>query len=238
MPCGPKLPPQTGITTCPGLCSLFRPPQRTPPPLRRQRCYTVLNWFYQASLSPSPTHCHQNPTCSSSGLWLIVRLWLQPATTLPPQHRRLLPFPHRCCTPGTCLFAATPPLAHTYDGPFEVLERSPHTFRLQLGDTSWLKAAYLPPTTEPALPRRRGSPRIRPPNTPSVQSSSAPVAVPAPRPTKRVSFAITAAAAVPVPGRPQRLRRPPACLSVSSLCQETCGGGLATSITNVVFVNI
>jgi hypothetical protein len=30
--------------------------------------------------------------------------------------------------------AAKPPLAHAYDGPYEVLEHSPHTFRLQMGD--------------------------------------------------------------------------------------------------------
>jgi transposase InsO family protein len=125
--------------------------------------------------------------------------------------------------------AAKPPLAPTYDGPFEVLERSPHTFRLQLGDksdvvaTSRLKAAHLPPSAEPAVPCRRGRPRNRPLVTPSVQSSSTPVAASTPRPIKRVSFAIAAAAAEPVSGRPQRIRRLPARFSVSSLCQETWG---------------
>jgi hypothetical protein len=139
----------------------------------------------------------------------MVWLQLQPATTLPPPPRQLHPFPHHYYTPAMCLFTATlpsrqaakPPLAPTYDGPFVVLECSPHTFRLQIGDkldvvaTSWLKAEHLPPTAVPAWPRRLGRPQARLPITPAVQPSGPPASVPVLRHTKLVSFATAAASA-------------------------------------------
>jgi len=56
------------------------------------------------------------------------------------------------------------PLAPAYDGPYRVLQQSPHFFKLQLGDCSdnvsvhRLKAAYMPASAVPALPPRRGRP--------------------------------------------------------------------------------
>jgi hypothetical protein len=84
--------------------------------------------------------------------------------------------------PVMCLFAGTPPLAPAYDGPYLVLERSPHTFRLQLGDktdvvaTACLKAAVLPPDAPAAEPHCRGRPARGPtvlPAAPSVPARSA-----------------------------------------------------------------
>jgi hypothetical protein len=104
-----------------------------------------------------------------------------------------------------------PPLAPAYSGPYEVLSRSPSTFKLQIGDksdivaTSRLKAALLPLDAAPAAPRRRG----RPPAAPRVAPAS-----PSPR---RVCFAIPPAPSPSpppdAPGQPPppptRLRRPP-----------------------------
>jgi transposase InsO family protein len=125
--------------------------------------------------------------------------------------------------------AAKPPLAPAYDSPYLVLERSPHTFRLQLGNktdvvaTARLKAAILPPDTTAAEPRRRGWPARGPtvfPAAPSVPARSAIHRAPS-GPPKHVTFA-TAVDVAPE-GRPQRLRRPPDHFSVSSLGSETWG---------------
>ena len=73
-----------------------------------------------------------------------------------------------------------PPLEPLYDGPYKVLQRSLHTFRLQIGtkqdtvSTSRLKAVQEDPDVQPAVPRPRGQPRKLP--------------VAAPAPSKRVSF--------------------------------------------------
>jgi hypothetical protein len=125
--------------------------------------------------------------------------------------------------------SAKPPVAPAYDGPYLVLERSPHTFRLQLGDktnvvaTARLKAAILSPDATAAKPRRRGRPargQSLLPADPSVPARSsirrAPLGMP-----KRVTFA-TAGDVAPE-GRPQSLCRPPDRFSVSSLGSETWG---------------
>jgi hypothetical protein len=125
--------------------------------------------------------------------------------------------------------SARPPLAPAHDGPYLVLERSPHTFRLQLGNktdvvaTACLKAAILPPDAIAAEPRRRGRPARDPallPAAPSVPAHSAIRRAPS-GPPKRVTFA-TAVDVAPE-GRPQRLRRPPDRFSVFSLGSETWG---------------
>jgi hypothetical protein len=125
--------------------------------------------------------------------------------------------------------SAKPPLAPAYDGPYLVLERSPHTFRLQLGDktdvvaTARLKAAILPPDATTAEPRRRGRPArslTLLAAAPSVPACSAIRQAPL-GPRKRVTFA-TAVDVAPE-GRSQRLRRPPDRFSVSSLGSETWG---------------
>jgi len=60
-------------------------------------------------------------------------------------------------------------LAPLYDGPYRVLERSNHFFRLQIGErtdnvsTLRLKAANTPADTVPAVPPRRGCPPTLPP---------------------------------------------------------------------------
>ena len=64
---------------------------------------------------------------------------------------------------------AQTPLAPLYDGPYRVLERSNHFFRLQIGErtdnvsTLRLKAANTPADTVPAVPPRRGRPPTLPP---------------------------------------------------------------------------
>jgi hypothetical protein len=61
-------------------------------------------------------------------------------------------------------------LAPLYQGPFKVLQKNPHSFRLQMGSRTdsvsvhRLKPAYVPPTVSPAQPPRRG----RPPKVPLV----------------------------------------------------------------------
>jgi transposase InsO family protein len=112
--------------------------------------------------------------------------------------------------------AAKPPLAPAYDGPFLVLERSPHTFRLQVGDkvdvvaTARLKPAVLASDASAAVPPRRGRPPRRPAAAPFLSSPSVPADSPSPshRPPKRVSFAVAAADAVRHSGCSQRSRRP------------------------------
>ena len=60
-------------------------------------------------------------------------------------------------------------LAPLYDGPYRVLERSNHFFRLQLGDRMdnisilRLKAAHTPADTIPVVPPCRGRPPTLPP---------------------------------------------------------------------------
>jgi hypothetical protein len=123
------------------------------------------------------------------------------------------------CGQSLCGTAA-PPLAPAYDGPYLVLERSPHTFRLQLGDKT---AAVLPPDVPVAKPHHRGRPARGPtvlPAAPSVPARSAIRRAPSGS-SKRVTFA-TAVDVAPE-GRPQRLRRPPDRFSVSSLGSETWG---------------
>jgi cleavage and polyadenylation specificity factor subunit 1 len=106
--------------------------------------------------------------------------------------------------------AAQPPLSPLYDGPYLVLERSLHTFKLQLGErvdvvsTSRLKACHSPADTTAAVPPRRGRPPIlRRPLTPGQP--------PAPRRRRRVQLCLVPEVVPPLPGskRPSRHRRPP-----------------------------
>jgi len=66
-----------------------------------------------------------------------------------------------------------PPLGPAYDGPYQVLARSLHYFKLQLGErvdnvsTHRLKAAYLPAGAVPAVPPRRGRPPSAAPSPPA-----------------------------------------------------------------------
>jgi cleavage and polyadenylation specificity factor subunit 1 len=66
-----------------------------------------------------------------------------------------------------------PPLSALYDGPYLVLERSLHFFKLQVGprtdtiSTHRLKVCYSPPDVEAALPPRRGRPPGRQPGLPA-----------------------------------------------------------------------
>jgi hypothetical protein len=102
--------------------------------------------------------------------------------------------------------AAQPPLGPLYDGPFLVLERSLHYFKLQVGSrvetvsTHRLKPCHSPEDTQAAEPPRRG----RPPNTaepPKVVrhtgSGSRQL-----KHLRRVSFANPIASSVPPPPRP------------------------------------
>jgi hypothetical protein len=89
---------------------------------------------------------------------------------------------------------AHPPLAPLYHGPYKVLQRRPHSFRLQIGSRTdsisihRLKPAHLPVGTLPALPPRRGRPPRDPlppilkSITPSSPSPRKTVTLPSPLP--------------------------------------------------------
>jgi hypothetical protein len=116
-----------------------------------------------------------------------------------------------------------PPLAPLYTGPFKVLERSTHFFKLQLGEkqdtvsTHRLKACHTPDDTAAATPPRRGRPArpAAPPHPPDPVPTPAP---PRPPSSRRVTFAPVPPQAQPCPvppdpsstaGRPTRnVRRP------------------------------
>jgi hypothetical protein len=97
-------------------------------------------------------------------------------------------------------------LAPLYKGPFKVLQRFPHSFRLQIGSKTdtisvhRLKPAHLPLGTPPAVPPRRG----RPPNSPlpSILKTVTPSSSTCP---KSVTFVLD-----PLPSpRPRRNIHPP-----------------------------
>jgi hypothetical protein len=107
--------------------------------------------------------------------------------------------------------AVQPPLSPLYDGPFLVLERSLHFFKIQVGSrtevisTHRLKPCHTPEDAQPAEPPRRG----RPPNaarSPSVVRRQ----LSASRQPKRVSFADPVATSLPPPLPQPPLRPPPA----------------------------
>jgi hypothetical protein len=99
--------------------------------------------------------------------------------------------------------AAQPPLGPLYDGPFLVLERSLHCFKLQVGSrietvsTHRLKPCHTPEDTQAALPPRRG----RPP-TAAVKQPVARHKLSVSLQQKRVSFADPVASYEPPPLRP------------------------------------
>jgi hypothetical protein len=103
--------------------------------------------------------------------------------------------------------AAQPPLQPLYDGPYLVLERSFHTFKLQLGDrvdtvsTSRLKPFIASSDTTAAEPPRRGRPPIlRSPGT---------VLPPKKRHKVRLRLIPEVCGPAALPSRPVRKRRPP-----------------------------
>jgi hypothetical protein len=121
-----------------------------------------------------------------------VQRLLLPGPPLPPRHNT-----PRAATPPTdpplVLRQATfvfvrhdghrPPLSPAYDGPYQVLAKSRHTFKLQVGQREEvvsvhrLKPAFTGPTVVPAMPPRRGRP-------PAARPIAAPAQLPvAPRPT-------------------------------------------------------
>jgi len=129
--------------------------------------------------------------------------------------------------------AVQPPLSPLYDGPYLVLERSRHFFKLQLGaktdtvSTHRLKACHAPPDVEAAVPPKRGRPAmtggpVRPLVLPAASGELPATSGPSPSAPggggdRRVSFRclpelIPACAVPPVEavGRPQRLRTRPA----------------------------
>jgi hypothetical protein len=87
-----------------------------------------------------------------------------------------------------------PPLSPLYSGPYLVLERSLHSFKLQVGGKTdtvschRLKACHTPDDTAVAVPPRRGRP---------------PLAAPVPAPRKRVSFAWPPASSTPAKPPPK-----------------------------------
>ena len=137
-----------------------------------------------------------------------------------------------------------PPLTPAYDGPFKVLQRSRHTFKLQMGprvdvvSTHRLKPAFTGPAPVPAVPPRRGRPPAAAPvpgPTPTPPPAVPVPAPPAPVRVRRVRFApapVVIPAAPPAAAallvRPGRLRRPPDRWgsAMYSLCARDWGGPL------------
>ena len=122
--------------------------------------------------------------------------------------------------------AVQPPLSPLYDGPFLVLERSLHFFKVQVGtrseiiSTHRLKPCHTPEDAQAAEPPRRGRPPnaakpptvVRHPLSVSRQQSCQPTPDPAPKRLRRVSFANPVATFLPrpppePPDRAARLRR-------------------------------
>jgi hypothetical protein len=108
--------------------------------------------------------------------------------------------------------AVQPPLSPLYDGPFLVLERSLHFFKIQVGSrtevisTHRLKPCHTPEDAQPAEPPRRG----RPPNAARPPSVVRHHKLSASRQPKRVSFADPVATSLPPPLPQPPLRPPPA----------------------------
>jgi hypothetical protein len=104
--------------------------------------------------------------------------------------------------------AVQPPLSPLYDGPFLVLERSLHFFKIQIGartetiSTHRLKPCHTPEDAQPAEPPRRG----RPPNAARTPAVVRHQKLSGSRQQKRVSFADPVATSLP----PTPLRPPPA----------------------------
>jgi hypothetical protein len=104
--------------------------------------------------------------------------------------------------------AVQPPLSPLYDGPFLVLERSLHFFKIQIGartetiSTHRLKPCHTPEDAQPAEPPRRG----RPPNAARPPAVVRHHKLSDSRQQKRVSFADPVATSLP----PTPLRPPPA----------------------------
>jgi hypothetical protein len=99
--------------------------------------------------------------------------------------------------------AVQPPLSPLYDGPFLVLERSLHFFKIQMGtrtetiSTHRLKPCHTPEDAQAAEPPRRG----RPP-TAAAKPAVVRHKLSDSRQQKRVSFADPVACFVPPPPRP------------------------------------
>jgi hypothetical protein len=110
--------------------------------------------------------------------------------------------------------AVQPPLSPLYDGPFLVLERSLHFFKLQVGSridtvsTHRLKPCHTPEETQATEPPRRGQPPIatksvgRQPLSGSRQQSCLSPESPGPKRLRRVSLADPVVISVPPPPRP------------------------------------
>jgi hypothetical protein len=112
--------------------------------------------------------------------------------------------------------AVQPPLSPLYDGPFLVVERSLHFFKLQMGSrvevvsTHRLKPCHAPQEVQAAEPPRRGRPPNRvkssvarqPPLSVSRQQSCHSAPDSTPKRLRRVSFADPVATFLPPP--PQR----------------------------------
>jgi len=117
-----------------------------------------------------------------------------------------------------------PPLSPLYDGPYKVLQRSQHFFKIQMGERSdnvsvhRLKAAYMPASAVPALPPRRGRPpgQRRPPPMQRksvrfrLQPASSPSAPPAPASGSATSGPLPSTPSLRPSGRPARTIRIPA----------------------------
>ena len=135
-----------------------------------------------------------------------------------PHHRSVpLRFPSALSTSKFVFVredAVKPPLSPLYRGPYLVLERTDKYFKLQIGDETdtvsvdRLKPAFSTDEMIPAMPPRRGRPRIQPPVQPATTSPATPdhaTKVPArPAPTRiQPSRTVKSVHFRPQPQRPQ-----------------------------------
>jgi hypothetical protein len=156
--------------------------------------------FCQVNFCPLQSHRRRRSSRIFKGFWLAAPR--SKHATTPRQHQP--PFQRISCYLGLFWSAVQPPLSPLYDGPFLVLERLLHFFKVQIGSraetisTHRLKPCHTPEDAQPAEPPRRG----RPPT-----AAAKPVVrhkLSGSRQPKRVSFADPVATSMPPPPR-----RPP-----------------------------
>jgi hypothetical protein len=158
--------------------------------------------FLSAPESPSPSFLHDFQGVLAGRSPLQTRHHTTPSPTTLPEDLLLSRFVL------VRRDAVQPPLSPLYDGPFLVLERSLHFFKVQIGtrteviSTHRLKPCHTPEDAQPAEPPRRGRPpnAARPPAVVRHHKLSGSCQ------KKRVSFADPVATSLP----PPPLRPPPA----------------------------
>ena len=214
MPSAPGRPELTGIFTCLGFCWVFVQPVVRSRIFRQLRLCLVPSWSSQVSFCPHPSRRRRISSKICQGL-LAGR---SPRSTSHHTTPSPISLPEDLLLSRFVLVrrdAVQPPLSPLYDGPFLVLERSLHFFKVRVGSrietisTHRLKPCHTPQDVQTAEPPRRG----RPPNAAKpVSHPSTKVSISASKGHRRVTFADPVATFLPrpppaPPDRAARLRR-------------------------------